>query len=197
MRFPLTHETLRRSERLVETLSAREKDVEAYDGLLEVAVQGCRDVTRVLEGEIGINVPELLAWYEARAREMGLPHNSAILWLRDARNLSTELEPPKVDAAASYGNIRTPKLPAGAAFAVTGRGDLMRITKDAHGRESRQPVAEFERKTASAHRIIRPEPPRPLLLEGHDISGLDATDTLRQYVGFLRRLVEAAESAKA
>lgn len=197
MRFPLTLETLRRSEKLVETLSGREREVETYDGFLEVALSGCRDVTRVLEKEIEMNVPELRSWYEARAREMGLPRNSAVLWLREARNLSTERNGPSVKPTASFGAVRAAKLPAGEAIAVTHRGELMRITKDERGRESRQRVSELDDGTVSMQRIVRPEPPQPLLLEGQDISGLGATDTLREYVGFLRRLVESAESARA
>lgn len=197
MRFPLTREKLLKSEKLVEMLPAKEKEGEAYDALLATALSGCRAVPWVLQREIAVNVPVLLPWYEARDREMGLPRNSAVIWLRDARNLSTEPEPPKVDPAASYRNLRTAKLPPGAALAVTDRGELMRITKDADGRETRTRVSEFDSRITATRRIVRPGPPLPLLLEGRDISGLDATDTLRQYVGFLRRLVEAAESAKA
>jgi hypothetical protein len=50
---------------------------------------------------------------------------------------------------------------------------------------------------ATVHRIVRPQLPGPLLLEGRDLSGLDATTFLREYGGFLARLVAAAENAKA
>lgn len=196
MRFPVTTEKLRKSERLVAMLSAPETGAEGYDALLDRAVSGCRAVPWVLQREIAINVPGLLPWYEARTRDMELPHNSAVVWLRDARNLATTQESPKVDAAAYFQNAHVARLPSDTALEVTNRGEVLRVTKDAEGKETRQPAPGFDGTVSMRHRIVRPEPPCPLLLEGRDISGLDATETLREYVDFLRRLVEAAERAK-
>ena len=197
MRFPVTREKLRNCSRLVEELSAKEREGEAYDALLEAAVSACRAVTWVLQREITINTPELLPWYEATAREMELPQNSAVIWLRDARNFSTKQEPLKVNSSAHYRDIRIMDPPPGAAFSITSQGDSVWITKDAQGNESRRAASELQMDAATVHRIVRPQLPGPLLLEGRDLSGLDATTFLREYGGFLARLVAAAENAKA
>jgi hypothetical protein len=197
MRFPLTSEKLRKCQELVEALSTKEKEVAAYDALLEAAISAGRAVPWVLRREIAVNVPTLLPWYEARAQEMGLPRNSAVIWLRNARNLSTRPEPLKAEIPAYSRDMHIMEPPPGAAFAVTNQGEAAWITRDAQGGETRREPSEFDNDAAIKHRIVRPEPPHPLLLEGRDVSGLDATAVLREYGGFLRRLVQAAESAKA
>jgi len=196
MRFPITSLKLRSCQHLVERLSTQEKQGEVYDALLEAAISAARAVPWVLQREIAVNVPALLTWYEARAREMGLPRNSAVIWLRDARNLATEKESPSVDFSAHYRDIRVMEPPPGGAIAVTDRGEPGWITRDEQGREAFRPASGLDGNGAIRHRIIRPEPPSPLLLEGRDISGLDATAFLREYSEFLGRLVQAAESAR-
>jgi hypothetical protein len=194
MEFPNTLSKLNRAKRLISLMTEHQTRADDFDALLDAALSMLREVTWILKKEVAHKPQRAREWYAREAELMRPPQNSALPWLRDLRNASTKERPTQVGTMTHIKNIRIERSEPGKAFAITGRGEPVWITKDSDGKEIRTHASEFDRQIAMKHFIVDSNIPRLLTLGGEDLTGADALTIVRAYAEYLSNMLDRAEA---
>jgi hypothetical protein len=195
IRFPDTRLKLDRAKRLIALLTEAQQQPDDFDALLDACVGSLREVTWILKKEASSLPPCFLnEWYAYEEALMRSPNNSALPWLRDLRNRLTKERPTPVRTRTHIKRIHIEKVDPGKAFAISGRGEPVWITRNPGGKEVRAHASEFDSQVVMRHFLLDSQPPRPLTIDGIDLTGADALTIVRAYADYLSKLVDRAES---
>jgi len=194
-RLPATREKLARCHELLELLIEKERHPAKFDALVDATLGELRSITWVLQREIQERFPPLMSWYARKQVDMRSSRNNGLVWLRDARNVSTKERPTTVGTATHIRSIYIDRLPPKTGFAITGRGEAVWVRQDAEGREVRTHATEFDSEVRSRHFFVDPKPPTPFRIAGADLAHRDVLTVLKAYEAYLLALVLEAEHA--
>ena len=198
MGFPDTRLKLDRAKCLIALLTGAQQQPDYFDALLDACIGSLREVTWILKKEASNLSPsfqrEWREWYAHEEELMRSPDNSALPWLRDLRNALTKERPTPLGTRTYIKRIHIEKIETGKGFAISSRGEPVWITRNPGGKEVRAHASEFDSQVVMRHFLLDSQPPRPLTIDGIDLTGADALTIVRAYADYLSKLVDRAES---
>lgn len=136
-------------------------------------------------------------WYARLEAERNSPQNSGLAWLWEVRVANAHRYPSPIAASISMEGTIAMRPPDGRTRPEWGPLGFRWIRQNEDGTVTSRYATEFDSQVRAKYWLRDPPPPRPLMFDGQEVTGLDLLPILAIYVEYgMRRVKEANDLAR-